>query len=98
MTAQRARAYARVTKMLRDVGPAKLLPAEQATIRYATDTLLFCADLVSDQSARTACSEIYALRDHLVATGRWSPERGDGLVDEVLACGPVLSTALGIAA
>jgi hypothetical protein len=98
MTAQRARAYARVTNILRDVGPAKLLPSEQATIRYTTDTLLFCADLVGDQSARGACSEIYALRDHLVAAGRWSPERCDDLVDEILACGPVVSTALGIAA
>jgi hypothetical protein len=84
--------------MLRDLGPAKLLPSEQATIRFTSDTLLFCADLVNDRSARAACAEIYALRDHLVAAGRWSPERGDDLVDEVLACGPAVSVTLAAAA
>jgi hypothetical protein len=98
MTAQRARAYARVTKLLRDVGPAKLHPAEQATIRFAIDTLLFCSDLVGDRSARAACSEIYALRDDLVAAGRWSPVRADDLADEVLACGPEVATPFAVAA
>jgi hypothetical protein len=98
MTAQRARAYARVTKLLRDVGSAKLHPDEQATIRFAIDTLLFSADLVDDRAARAACSEIYALRDDLVAAGRWSPGRADELADEVLACGPVVSTPFALAA
>ena len=98
MTAQRARAYARVMQLLRDVGPAKLLPAEQSRIRFATDSLLFCADLLTDPAARGTCSDIYSLRDQLVASGRWSAVRADALVDDVMACGPTLSATLPLAA
>ena len=45
MTSGRARAYARVTMTLDNLGPAKLLGSEQAQVRHVADTLLFCADL-----------------------------------------------------
>ena len=88
MTSLRALAYARVTTTLDNLGPAKLLGAEQAQIRHAADTLLFCADIPDDTSARTALAGLEALLDHLVACGRWSPERAAGLGDDVWACGP----------
>jgi hypothetical protein len=98
MTAQRARAYARVTKTLSDLGPAKLLASEQALTRMAADTLLFCDDLAGDPAARAACAAMDALRDHLVTSGRWTAERADELVDDLWACGPGFARAFAIAA
>ena len=57
---------------LRDIGPAKLRSSEQAVTRLAADSLLFCADIVDDRSARAALSDFEAMREHLVATGRWN--------------------------
>ena len=98
VTSQRARAYGRVIKTLRELGPAKLLPAEQARIRGAADALLFCADVASDPSAGAAFSDLVALREHLVASGRWTAERADQLVGDVWACSPSLDVALRSAA
>jgi hypothetical protein len=98
MTSQRARAYARVMVTLRDLGPAKLLPAEESRIRLAADTLLFCADLTGDASARAACADIDALCAHLSRAGRWTPERAGELFDAVWACGPGLTSPLAAAA
>jgi len=98
MTTQRARAYARVTVTLRDLGPAKLLPAEQSRIRFAADTLLFCAELDGDASARTTWADMAELCDHLVDSERWTPARADELFDDIWACGPGARTALAAAA
>jgi len=98
MTGDRARAYARVTTTLRELGPAKLLPAEQELIRHAVDTLIFAADLHGNPSARAACSDLHALRDHLVASGRWSASRVDELVDDVWSAGPPPAMSLPRAA
>jgi hypothetical protein len=98
MTAQRARAYARVLKTIEDLAPAKLLPSEQATTRLAADALLFCTDIVGDDSAWGSCADLEALGRHLVASGRWTAERADELMADVLACGPELSSSLSIAA
>jgi hypothetical protein len=98
MTSQRARAYGRVTRTLKDLGPAKLLPAEQEQIRRAADTLIFCADLVSSPAARSELTDLYELRDHLVSSGRWTPERASRLLDDVWACGPGLDVPLSAAA
>ena len=88
MTARRARAYTRVKMWLDNLGPAKLLGPEQAQIRHVADTLLFCPDIANDASARAQIAGIEALLEHLVACGRWSPERAAGLGDDVWACGP----------
>ena len=97
MTRDRARAYARVTTTLRELGPAKLLPAEQQRIRHAIDTLIFASDLDGAMS-RAACSDIHALRDDLVASGRWSALRANELVDDVWSAGPVPEMSLPRAA
>jgi len=57
MTPDRARAYARVMKTIRDLGPAKLRSSEQEVTRIAADSLLFCADLVNDHAARERSEE-----------------------------------------
>jgi hypothetical protein len=88
MTSRRAHAYARVTLTLDNLGPAKLLGPEQAQIRHVADTLLFCADLSDDASARAEFAGAEALLEQLVARGRWSPELAGGLGDDVWACGP----------
>jgi hypothetical protein len=45
MTSERTQAYGRVIRTLEDLGPAKLLPAEQDRIRDAADNLIFAADI-----------------------------------------------------
>jgi hypothetical protein len=98
MTTERARAHARVMKTVRELGPAKLLAPEQALIRIAADALLFCADIMSDRSARAAFSDFDALCEHVVASGRWSARRAAELADDVWACGPGLGAGLQAAA
>jgi hypothetical protein len=86
MNSERTQAYGRVIKTLDDLGPAKLQPVEQERIREAADTLIFAADL---EEARAALADIEALAEHLLASGRWTEERADQLVGDLLACGPV---------
>jgi hypothetical protein len=90
MTNERTQSYGRVVKTLEDLGPSKLQADEQERIREAADTLIFAVDL---DEARTALEDIDALAEHLVATGRWSDERADQLVQDLLACGPVAPVA-----
>ena len=93
MTSERARAYARVMMTLRDIGHAKLRSSEQAVTRLAADSLLFCADIVDDRCARAAFVDFDAMREHLVATGRWTAQRAAQLADDVWACGPAFDVA-----
>jgi hypothetical protein len=86
MNAERTQAYGRVVKTLEDLGPAKLQPAEEARVREAADTLIFAADL---DEARSAMADVDALAEHLVGSGRWTDERADRLVRDLLACGPM---------
>jgi hypothetical protein len=86
---ERSRAYVRVTRTLRELGPAKLLPAEVARIRSAADTLIFATD-VSDDPAHAAVVDAYALRAELVASGRWTDARAGRLLDDLWSCGPGL--------
>jgi hypothetical protein len=86
VTAERTQAYGRVMKTLADMGPAKLQSSEQDRIRTAADNLIFAADL---DEARDALRDMAALTEHLVSTGRWTSERTDELVEDLLACGPL---------
>jgi hypothetical protein len=98
MTRERARAYARVMKALREICPATLHPSEQAIVRHAADALLFCADIARDQSARAAYTAFGTVQDRLVDSGRWAQERGDAFDDDVWGCGPGLPVPLQRAA
>ena len=90
MTSDRTQAYGRIVKTLEDLGPAKLQPAEQDRIRDAADTLIFAADL---DEARSTLADVEALVEHLVASGRWTAERGQELLQDLLGCGPVAPVA-----
>ena len=81
MNSERTQAYGRVIKTLDDLGPAKLQPGEQDRIRDAAD------------EARAAMEEVDALVEHLVVTGRWTTERGQELLHDLLGCGPVSPVA-----
>jgi hypothetical protein len=85
MTNERTQAYGRVVQTLGELGPTKLLPAEQARIRDAADVLIFATDL---DEACDAVRDIRALAEHLLASGRWMEERVDTLVANLLSCGP----------
>jgi hypothetical protein len=85
MTNERTQAYGRVVQTLDEIGATKLLPAEQARIRDAADTLIFAADL---EEAQDALRDMGTLTEHLLASGRWLEERIDTLVANLLACGP----------
>jgi hypothetical protein len=87
MTSDRADAYQRVTTTLRDMGAAKLWPAEQGCIRDAADTLLFCEDL-HGEDGRAAFASVAALSNRLVDAGRWTDTRARQLLDDIWACGP----------
>jgi hypothetical protein len=86
MNSERTQAYGRVVKTLQDLGPTKLQAAEQERVREAADTLIFASSL---DEAQAALDDVDALGEHLVATGRWSDERAEQLVQDLLACGPV---------
>jgi hypothetical protein len=85
MTSERTQAYGRVVQTLVELGPTKLLPAEQSRIRDAADTLIFAADLAE---ARESLLDMGRLAEHLVSSGRWLEERVDRLVADLLGCGP----------
>ena len=85
MTNERTQAYGRVVQTLDEIGATKLLPAEQARIRDAADTLIFASDL---DEAQHALTDMGALTEHLLSSGRWLEERIDLLVANLLACGP----------
>jgi hypothetical protein len=90
MTSDRTQAYGRVIKTLEDLGPSKLQPLEQDRIREAADNLIFATDL---DEARATIQDVEALVAHLVASERWTSERAEQLVSDLLACGPVTPVA-----
>ena len=90
MTSERSQAYGRVMRVLDDMGPAKLQPAEQERIREAADTLIFAA---TAEEIRPALEDVHSLAQHLVATGRWTDERVEQLLDDIEACGPMSPVA-----
>jgi hypothetical protein len=90
MTSDRTQAYGRVVKTLEDLGPAKLQPAEQDRVREAADNLIFAVD---PAESRATLEDVEALAAHLVSSGRWTSERADELVFDLLACGPVTPVA-----
>jgi hypothetical protein len=90
MTSRRAQSYGRVMETLRSVGEAKLHAAEADEIREAADTLLFCEDMDAGPEAKRALEGARELTRRLAATGRWSPETADRLLEDIAGCGPVL--------
>ena len=90
MTSERTQAYGRVVKTLDDLGPTKLQPGEQERVREAADTLIFAA---TAEEIGPALEDVHSLAQHLVATGRWTDERVEQLLDDIEACGPMSPVA-----
>ena len=90
MNTERTQAYGRVIRMLEDLGPSKLQPGEQERIRDAADTLIFAA---TAEEIGPALEDVHALAQHLAASGRWSDERAEQLLDDIEACGPMSPVA-----
>jgi hypothetical protein len=88
MTAERSRAYALVLRLLGEVGPARLRPAEAAAVREAADALLFCSDIGADVEARAALERLDEIVELVVEAGRLRVATGETLLDAVEACGP----------
>jgi hypothetical protein len=93
MTSERSQAYGRVMRILEDVGPTKLQPAELDEIRAAADTLFFAEDLGTDADARDAVARMTKLARTLVESERWLDESARELLADVLACGPLQAVA-----
>jgi hypothetical protein len=89
VTSRRAEAYGRVVRILSGPDGQELRPEELERIRLATDSLFFCEDVELDSDARDAADDIADLAVELVESGRWDEDTAEGLVSDVLACGPV---------
>jgi hypothetical protein len=87
MSPERTRAYRRVINTLNELGPAKLLQAEQDRIRLAADNLFFSTDLLEDP-VREALQDAESLCRALVASGRWEQVTANRLADDLYECGP----------
>jgi hypothetical protein len=89
MTPDRSRAYARVTKTVTDLGPAKLHHLEQRRIRDAADALVFAG--AHDVAALAALDDVEQLMQELISCGRWTQQRAGRLADDVAARGPAFA-------
>ena len=88
MNSERAQAYGRVMKHLEELGDAKLRSEEQARIREAADTLLFCEDPTGPEAGE-AVHDVEELVDVLLESDRLTDERARRLLDDLGACGPL---------
>jgi hypothetical protein len=88
MTSERARAYRHVMILLSALAPARLDPAEAATVRDAADALLFTDDVVADGEALEALGRVEALLYQLVGAKRLVAEAAEDLLEAVEGCGP----------
>src|SRR5271168_1249334 len=94
MSPERTQAYRRVLQTLGELGPSKLQAAEQERIRYAADSLIFCADLLEDDPTRDSLEDTELLCEVLVESGRWERATADRLIADLRACGPALPAQL----
>ena len=94
MSPERAHAYRRVVKTLEEIGPSKLLDAEQDRIRCAADNLIFSPDLAADVAANEALEDVERLCRALVESGRWEQAAAQRLSDDVGQCGPPRASEL----
>jgi hypothetical protein len=89
VTSERAQAYGRLMRTVRDDGPDALSADERALIREAADALLFCDERAWDDEAREAVTIVGDLAGDLVGSGRWGPERAEQLLRDIESCGPM---------
>ena len=89
MTPERAQAYGRLMRTVRDDGPEPLAAPERALIREAADALFFCDELAWDDEARLGLTRVGDLAGELVGSGRWGPDRAEQLLRDIESCGPM---------
>ena len=89
MNSERAQAYGRLMRTIREDGALALDPAEAALVREAADALLFCENLAADDEARDGLTRVGDLAGDLVGTGRWGPDRAEQLLRDIECCGPM---------
>jgi hypothetical protein len=87
VTSERAKAYGRLMRTVRDDGPEALRGEECALIREAADALLFC--VAWNDEARDGLTRVGDLAGDLVASGRWGPDRAEQLLRDIESCGPM---------
>ena len=87
MSPERTQAYKRVIRTLNELGPSKLLAAEQERIRDAADTLIFSSGLSDEQAASEALADADELCRDLVASGRWERVTAAQLAQDLRGCG-----------
>ncbi len=97
MSPERTHAYRRVLGTLDELGPSKLQSAEQERIRYAADSLIFCADLLEDEETRDSLEDTELLLEVLVESGRWERVTANRLIDDLRGCGPMIPAELQVA-
>lgn len=88
MNSERAEAYGRVMRHIEELGDAKLRAEEQARIREAADTLLFCEDPQRPEVA-DAREDAELLVESLLEADRLTDERAKRMLDDLSACGPL---------
>jgi hypothetical protein len=89
MNSDRAQAYGRLMRTIREDGPLGLDPAETALVREAADAMLFCENLATDDEARDGLTRVGDLAGDLVGSGRWGPDRAEQLLRDIECCGPM---------
>jgi hypothetical protein len=89
VTSERAKAYGRLMRTVKDDGPDALTPAECALVREAADALLFCDERAWSDEARQGMTRVGELAGDLVGTGRWGPDRAEQLLRDIESCGPM---------
>jgi hypothetical protein len=89
MNSERAQAYGRLMRTIREDGPLAPDPAESALVREAADALLFCDNLAADDEARDGLTRVGDLAGDLVGSGRWGPDRAEQLLRDIECCGPM---------
>jgi len=94
MTAGRARAYRRLMRELRVLGPAKLCDAELSHVRDAADALVLAGDRRRDPAVSVALAGLADVATSLQAGGHWSRSHLRRFLEDVLACGPDGTRAL----
>jgi len=88
MDRESAAAYGRVATTVETESGASLSVDEVNRIRAAADALFF-----SEKSAESAVEDLRALITALVESGRWSEDRAQTLLDDVLHCGSLAIAA-----
>ena len=89
MNSDRAHAYGRLMRTIREDGPVALEPSESTLVREAADALLFCENLAADDEARNGLTRVGDLAGDLVGSGRWGPDRAEQLLRDIECCGPM---------